>query len=299
MTVEINGNLSINKSNDAIRLAMVIALAFHAFLILAVSFDIDRDEPPSPERTLDITLVQPKPTPKKPVEKPDFLAQQTQEGGGEETIKERQTSPLGNPIATPTPKPALEMERSGAVQPQVQPKPEVVAAKQAKRPVRTPPPKPTVEAKPRARLSQLLASTQLEIDRLTAELDRRTLSASKQERRKAVNASTQEYQYAAYLEAWRSKVEKIGNLNYPDEAKRRKLYGNLLMHVAVRADGSVERIRIVRSSGHKLLDDAALRIVRMSAPFSPFPPEIRKEVDVLDITRTWQFLDGNTLFSSR
>jgi protein TonB len=94
-------------------------------------------------------------------------------------------------------------------------------------------------------------------------------------------------------------VEKIGNLNYPEEAKRRKLYGNLLMHVAVRADGSVEKIRIRRSSGHKLLDDAAVRIVRMAAPFAPFPPEIREEVDVLDITRTWQFLDGNTLFSSR
>jgi protein TonB len=70
------------------------------------------------------------------------------------------------------------------------------------------------------------------------------------------------------------------------------------MHVAVRSDGSIERIRIVRSSGHKLLDDAAARIVRMSAPFAAFPPEIREEVDVLDITRTWQFLDGNTLFSS-
>ena len=118
------------------------------------------------------------------------------------------------------------------------------------------------------------------------------------DRLKAINASTQEYQYAAYLEAWRSKVEKIGNLNYPDEAKRNKLHGNLLMHVAVRADGSVEQIRVVRSSGHRLLDDAAVRIVRLSAPFAPFPPEIRKNVDVLDITRTWQFLDGGTLFSS-
>lgn len=156
-----------------------------------------------------------------------------------------------------------------------------------------------VRAKPKAKLSQLLASTQIEIDRLTAELDRRSLSASQRDRRKAVNASTQEYKYAAYLESWRRKVEKIGNLNYPDEAKRRKLYGNLLMHVAVRADGSVEKISVRRSSGHKLLDDAAVRIVRMSAPFAPFPPEIRQEVDVLDITRTWQFLDGDTLFSSR
>lgn len=296
--MEINGSLNAKQSTDALALALVAALAIHALIILGVSFDVSRDEPPAPERTLDITLVQPKAKPK-PVEKPDFLAQASQEGGGDETIKERRTSPLGNPIATPKPQPALEMQRSGSETPLQEVKPEVVTAPKAERAVSTPPPKPTVKAKPKARLSQLLASTQIEIDRLTAELDRRTLSASRQDRRKAVNASTQEYKYAAYLESWRSKVEKIGNLNYPDEAKRRKLYGNLLMHVAVRADGSVERIRVVRSSGHKLLDDAAMRIVRLSSPFAPFPPEIRKEVDVLDITRTWQFLDGGTLFSSR
>jgi len=295
--VYITESPSIKQTNEAFGFALAVALAFHAFIILAVSFDIARDKPPAPERTLDITLVQPKVKPK-PVDEPDFLAQQSQEGGGEETVKERRTSPLGNPEATPIPKPALELERSGAVEPQPNPKPEVIAATEAPRAEVQPPPKPTVKAKPRTKLTQLLASTQQEIDRLTAELDRRTLSASRQERRKAVNAATQEYKYAAYLEAWRSKVEKIGNLNYPDEAKRQRLYGNLLMHVAVRADGSVERIRVVRSSGHKLLDDAAVRIVRMSAPFAPFPPEIRQEVDVLDITRTWQFLDGNTLFSS-
>ncbi|MGB5640182.1 MAG: energy transducer TonB [Sedimenticolaceae bacterium] len=295
--MDINGNPALPRSNDPLGLSLVVALAVHAFIILSISFDVSRDRPPAPERTLDITLVQPKAKPK-PTENPDFLAQQSQEGGGEETIKERQTSPLGNPEASPIPKPALELERSGAEQPKPTPEPEIIAAAEAPRVEATAPPKPKVQAKPRTKLSQLLASTQQEIDRLTSELDRRSLSASRQERRKAVNASTQEYQYAAYLEAWRSKVEKIGNLNYPDEAKRNRLYGNLLMHVAVRSDGSVERIRIVRSSGHKLLDDAATRIVRMSAPFAPFPPEIRKQVDVLDITRTWQFLDGDTLFSS-
>ena len=295
--MDINGNPALPRSNDPLGLSLVVALAVHAFIILSISFDVSRDRPPAPERTLDITLVQPKTKPK-PTENPDFLAQQSQEGGGEETIKERQTSPLGNPEASPIPKPALELERSGAEQPKPTPEPEIIAAAEAPRVEATAPPKPKVKAKPRTKLSQLLASTQQEIDRLTSELDRRSLSASRQERRKAVNASTQEYQYAAYLEAWRSKVEKIGNLNYPDEAKRNRLYGNLLMHVAVRSDGSVERIRIVRSSGHKLLDDAATRIVRMSAPFAPFPPEIRKQVDVLDITRTWQFLDGDTLFSS-
>ena len=297
--MDIDGNLAIKQSNDPLGFALVVALGLHALIILGVSFDVSRDKPPPPDRTLDITLVQPKAKPEK-VDNPEFLAQQTQEGGGEETIKERLTSPLGNPLAQPTQNPAFELERSGSPDtvPEVK-KPQILAAQKAKRVETAPPPKPTVKAKPRARLSQLLASTQLEIDRLTAELDRRALSASKRDRRKQVNASTQEYRYAAYLETWRRKVERIGNLNYPDEARRNKLYGNLLMHVAVRVDGSVERIRIVRSSGHKILDDAAVRIVRMSAPFAPFPANIREEVDVLDITRTWQFLDGGTLFSSK
>jgi protein TonB len=145
----------------------------------------------------------------------------------------------------------------------------------------------------------LLASTQQEIDRLTAELDRHAQAASKHKRRKVLNASTQEYKYASYLEAWRRKVERIGNLNYPDEARRKGIYGSLILHVAVRADGSIEQIRLLRSSGHKVLDDAAIRIVRLAGKdgFAPFPPEIRKEVDVLDITRTWQFRKGNRLFS--
>jgi protein TonB len=289
----------LQQSNDPLGVALLAAMAAHLFVILAVSFDIAREQPPAPERTLDITLVQPKPKPPEEVEKPDFLAQQTQEGGGQKVVKERLTSPLGNLEALPTPKPALELQRSGTPEPEPETKPEVITTAKAERAVVTPPPKPDVEAKPRARLSQLLASTQQEIDRLTAELDRRTLSESHRERRKAINASTQEYRYASYMETWRRKVEKIGNLNYPDEARRRKLHGNLILHVAVRADGSIERIRIRRSSGHRLLDDAAIRIVRLSAPFAPFPPEIREEVDVLDITRTWQFLDGGTLFSTR
>jgi protein TonB len=142
-----------------------------------------------------------------------------------------------------------------------------------------------------------LASTQQEIDRLTSELDRRTVNTSKKLRRKAINASTQEFKYATYLEAWRKKVERIGNLNYPDEAKSKKLYGNLMLHVAIKADGDVEQIRLVRSSGHKILDDAAIRIVELAAPYAPLPPDIREDVDVLDITRTWQFLSGNRLFS--
>ena len=135
----------------------------------------------------------------------------------------------------------------------------------------------------------------MEVKRLSAELDKKTKRYAKRPRRKAINASTKEYKYANYLDAWRRKVERIGNLNYPDEAKRRKLYGNLILHVAVRANGAVESIRVLNSSGHKLLDDAAVRIVKLAAPFAPFSAEIRGETDILDITRTWRFLSNNRL----
>ena len=293
--MDITGKLPIRITHDPLGLTLLGAIGLHALLILGISFDIQRENPPAPERTLDITLVTPKKKPES-VKNPDFLAQASQQGAGEQVIKKRPSNPLGNPQARKRKKPAPEMQRAGAARPEAK-RQQVITQKKAplKRTVRKPTPK--VQATPRPKLSQLLASTQLEIDRLTAEIDRRSKAASKRERRKAINAATQEYEFAAYLETWRKKVERIGNLNYPDEAKRRKLYGTLILHVAVRADGSIEQIRVLKSSGHKVLDDAAKRIVRLSSPFSPFPPNIREQVDVLDITRTWQFRSGNRLFS--
>jgi len=207
---------------------------------------------------------------------------------------------MGNPqTRQKQPAPAPKLQPAGQPRAETRQQPQVVTTSKSLQKQKVSKPKPRVEATPRPKVAQLLASTQREIDRLTAELDRRSLAASQQKRRKTINASTQEYKYASYLEAWRKKVERIGNLNYPDEAKRKKLYGALILHVAVRGDGSIEQIRLLRSSGHKALDDAAIRIVRLSAPFAPFPPDIRKEVDVLDITRTWQFRSGSQLFSSR
>jgi len=142
-----------------------------------------------------------------------------------------------------------------------------------------------------------LAQTNQEIQQLTAELDLKMSAYAKRPRRKFVSAATQEYKYASYLDAWRKKVERIGNLNYPDEAKRRKLYGDLILHVAIRPDGTVKEINIKKSSGYKLLDDAAIRIVHLAAPFAPFPAEIREETDIIDIIRTWQFRSNNQLSS--
>lgn len=211
-------------------------------------------------------------------EKPDFLAQTSQQGSGEEQ-KPVKPSLEQNPMPMPPPQPR-----------QVKPRRQRPSLTTQISPQKTTQEKPTVESPIPLSASQVLTSKNLEIARLTAELERKTQAYAKMPKRKAISASTKEYKYAAYLDAWRRKVERIGNLNYPDQAKRDSLHGNLVLHVAVRADGSVERVRVLHSSGHKILDDAAVRIVRMSAPYSPFPEEIRKETDILDITRTWQFL---------
>ena len=156
-----------------------------------------------------------------------------------------------------------------------------------------PAPAETLEAPVNA--LQILASRGEEIDRLTASGPDGSAARESRIRRKSVSASTRELPYASYLGAWARKVERIGNLNYPREAKNQRIFGSLLLHVALRSDGSVEQIRVLRSSGYDLLDEAAIRIVELAAPYAPFPPDIAAETDVLDIVRTWQFLRGGKL----
>lgn len=143
--------------------------------------------------------------------------------------------------------------------------------------------------------ADLFASRHAAIADLTARIQAQSDAYAKRTRRKAISTATREYIYANYLEGWRRKVERIGNLNYPQQARERGLFGSLILHVAVRADGSIEGVRVVRSSGHEVLDQAAIRIVELAAPFAPFPPNIKREVDVLDITRTWQFQRNHQL----
>lgn len=161
--------------------------------------------------------------------------------------------------------------------------------------LQTPAPEPA--SAPDARIadaSTIFASRSDEIAALNARISARNTAAGR-ERRKAISTSTKEYRYASYMEAWRRKVERIGNLNYPQEAKEKALFGSLILHAAVRADGSLEGVRVVRSSGHEVLDDAAVKIVRLAAPFAPFPDDIKAETDVLDITRVWQFQRNHRL----
>jgi len=182
-----------------------------------------------------------------------------------------------DPVSSRNSRPALEFEPQSILEPQS---------------LKTPFPKSEL---PQVKAAEILTSRNLEIAELTARIQHSSTASANRPRRKAIGVGTREYKYANYLDAWCRKVERVGNLNYPKEAKRRKLYGSLALQVALRADGSVERVRVLRSSGFDLLDAAAVKIVELAAPFSPFPPAIRAETDMLDITRTWQFLSNNRL----
>lgn len=278
---------------------LLLAMGLHAAVILGISFTPDpREREEAPRQNLRVVVARPHSS---------LSAESAQDTDANAEVL-TPVEPLPEKTAAepppPEPQPSSEPEPPPPVEPAPAPKltarrtEKKVAMKKlapALKPKPRKKPKPTPKPKKRVTAAQLMASRSDEIMRLNKELEKKSTAYADRPRHKAISASTKEYKYAAYLDAWRRKVERIGNLNYPDEARRKKLYGNLVLHVAVRADGSIKDIRILHSSGEKVLDQAAIRIVRLSAPFAPFPRDIRAETDILDITRTWQFLSSNRL----
>ena len=142
-----------------------------------------------------------------------------------------------------------------------------------------------------------LVQKALEIARLEAQIHKNWDAYQKQPRRKFIGSRTQEYRFAQYVEDWRVKVERIGNLNYPDQARREKIYGSLQLSVSIKADGSIENIEVSRSSGQRILDTAAVHIVKLAAPYPPLPVNITRDFDILTFTRTWTFTSSDRLES--
>lgn len=133
---------------------------------------------------------------------------------------------------------------------------------------------------------------------LQAQLDRQRQEYARRPRKYTISsASTKKSEDALYLDTWRRRIEAVGNVNYPDQARRDRLYGSLRLLVAILPDGQVDEIRILQSSGHDLLDQAAIEIVEMASPFAPFPEAMLADVDILEIIRTWRFHEGNALTS--
>jgi TonB family protein len=121
----------------------------------------------------------------------------------------------------------------------------------------------------------------------------KTESRKNQQRVKSISANTTDYLYRLYFEAWRQKVEQIGAMNYPREAAKLGMFGSLRLTVSLNSDGMIEKLFINKSSGYKELDEAALNIVKLGAPYAKFPTEIQKEVDIINITRKWKFTERN------
>ena len=141
-----------------------------------------------------------------------------------------------------------------------------------------------------------LASNALAIARLQGQIDRQTETYNQRPKKHFYAPRTSAYRFAQYVEDWRQKIERIGNLNYPEAAKGR-LYGSLIITVEIKADGTVATVEIDRSSGKNILDDAARRIVQLAGPYAPFPPDVRRDTDILSITRTWSFTSSDRLQS--
>ena len=142
-----------------------------------------------------------------------------------------------------------------------------------------------------------LVQKALEMARLEAQINKNWDAYQKLPRRTSIGARTKEYRFAQYIEDWRIKVERIGNLNYPEQARRQHIFGKLQLSVSINKDGSVESIDVSRSSGQPILDAAAMRIVRLAAPYAPLPPSITKDTDILTITRTWSFTSSDRMQS--
>ena len=274
-------------SNRRLWLAITISLAAHA-LLMTLHFSFPDASKAMREKALDIVLVNAK-SAKKPTN-PQALAQANLDGGGNTDENRRLKTPLP---PTPQQTTGTEIERmqrrireiDAAQQKMLTEVKTARAVSAARNAAEQPTPVTSVSGLDLAESARAMA-------RLEGEINKSVDEYNKRPRKKFIGARTEEYRFAQYIEDWRRKVERIGTLNYP-EAARGKLYGSLVLTVSINHDGSLNRVDINRSSGYKVLDDAAKRIVQMASPYAPFPPDIRRDTDILEITRTWYFTQGD------
>ncbi len=270
------------NSTDRLTLTLFFAVALHAMIILGITFGVyDDTPPPRTLPTLDITIATRSTA---PPEKADYLAQTNQDGGGNVTEKVRPQEALPEQAPSvkpqqPTPRPTRVVTRDDSER--------FVAQEKEAVPDQDP-----------VKLSATeLIERSLEMINLNKQISESREAYAKRPRQVFITARTREFKYANYLAEWVNKVEKVGNLNYPDDARREGISGGLLLDVALNSDGTVRNISILRTSGQPVIDEAAVRIVNLAAPYAPFPPEIRKDADVMHITRTWEFSTTNRLVS--
>ncbi|MBK7024640.1 MAG: TonB family protein [Sulfuritalea sp.] len=271
-------------------LALAASLLLHAS-VLAIRFTPPDFMDKARERALEVILVNSK-SKAKP-DKAQAKAQTNLDGGGNTDEDRRAKTPLPPSPRTREGDQLIEAQRRVA-ELEAQSRQQMTRLK-GDRAVSPDKSKPDPVAAPEPNVSGAdLASSALAIARLEGQIARQMEEYNQRPRKKFIGARVEEYRFAQYVEDWRQKIERIGNLNYPDAAKGR-LYGSLVLTVVIKANGDLERVEVNRSSGQSLLDDAARRIVRMAAPYAAFPEAIRRDTDILEITRTWTFTNADRL----
>ncbi len=273
------------SASDRLSLTVFLAASVHAVFILGFGFAPEDLADLDPPAALEIILVQ-KHSDKTP-EKADYLAQAAQDGGGESDQRNRPselfTSPELSQEAGIAPQPVQggnplqhqDMSQRLITQLYAENKTVEVEKKQASESQNT--------------QTDEILDYDLEIARLAAELNMKKQAYAKRPKKLVLTASTHEYAPAQYMHTWVEKVERIGNLNYPDQALKNEIEGSLMLEVELKWDGSIIEVNLIKSSGSTVLDEAAKRIVELSSPFTPFPSDLRQLADHLEIVRTWQF----------
>ncbi len=288
MPATLNWLRSLDPPRRHLTLALGVSLFLHA-LLLSIHFKLPEALDRTRAQALDVILVN-----SRQATKPDRAqakAQANLDAGGNSEKPVRAKTPLP---------PTREAQPGNDI---VAAQQRIVQLEQQQREMLT---RPGTERAVRVDGDPLPRSAEIEVSgrdlvtsaramlRMEAEIARSIEEYNQRPKRKFIGARVEEYRFAQYVEDWRQKVERVGNLNYPQAAKGR-LYGNLVLTVAIRNDGSLERVELNRGSGHRLLDDAAQRIVKLAAPYAAFPDAIRRDTDIIEITRTWSFSGADQL----
>jgi len=277
--------------NDRFGMTFFLATIFHGMVILGVTFSI---APPADSKTspaLDIILVQTQSP--NDVENADYLAQVSQQGGGKADKKARPRELFS--AATLSNQPGIAKQSSvQQIQKQKQNKQlSLLTQEDAEHIINTE--QNPAKAEDNSVINESNTSRNTQTARLAAEISNTIELQAGIDRTRYLNSSTKAFTPAKYMREWINRVERVGNLNYPDQARRQKLSGTLILDVVISADGKLLKTDLRQSSGHQILDDAAKRIVQLAAPFSAFSKKLRTEADVIHITRSWEFLNNSRI----
>ena len=280
-----------SKQGTRMALALLASAAVHGMVLSTQFVQINPRLFEDPNLPMEVVLVNAKSL-ESPLN-PDALAQANLAGGGNTDEDRRLKSPLpASPkTATGSEEAALQArvteleQQAKALLTQLKPNGQLQSRPQAV---------PPTPAQPALDASQLNQQAR-EMAQLQARISQQWDDYQKRPKRAFVGANVKEYAFARYVEDWVTKVERVGNVNYPEAARRQGIYGSLKLTVSIYADGRIEAVEVDRSSGSKVLDAAAIRIVELAAPYAAFPDDMRRKADILSITRTWTFTRSDQL----